>query len=599
MQPLFILCTIVVGLLQLAYSWKGTVSNTNAALSIANNVFTDIGLLVTVTTTEENERLLISFMVSIAFPTALQTMRFMILRNGAQVATNQVRWVGAKYGGELQPVTVSILDTPGPINSYTIKVQAAGFGNIGNGGRIRQLSVVQFPASVSANYFQMTGAVNPPSVALDLSTAVTPSSITDKVLLLANLDAANVTAEYDMAVRFFRSGTALGTNANFALGSLISTPLSFLDEPSSVGFVTYSLQMGRAAASGAVVSAYGTPRRIAALVIPGARATSASVSSIFVISSVSWVPLSGLSLTVTTLSADDKVLLIFNGDHTVTSSTVTDFRLTILRNGVHLGDDTSGMLSINVGPSIYSKRSPMMVFMDPPGVGTFTYQVYALSGAGVEVQLGRSYVATQFAAILITSVVTPTAAPTPMLTAPPSRPPTANPSGVPTVVPTPAGTDCTVSCAVAGLGIIQVAFGANTGMYRLSPNFKLSFQIYGTTLSASASVRNNLFELIDAVNGADLLSMSMTETNAVQIVYNSAVVAQYAAILPSNYGSAWTLITITVEQNQLLVSSSTQGSFTFPIATVVDTSTRSYYLYTSNGYQTTGGGAFTTFSIEG
>jgi hypothetical protein len=186
-----------------------------------------------------------------------------------------------------------------------------------------------------------------------------------------------------------------------------------------------------------------------------------------------------------------------------------------------------------------------------------------------------------------------------MLTAPPSRSPTPVPTVVSSAVPTPTGTDCTVYCAVAELAIIQVAVGLSIGMYRLSPYFKLSFQIYGTILAASAATRNNIFELSDVSNGANLLSLSMTETLAVQIKYNGIVVAEDAAILPSNYLSAWTQVIITVEQNQLLVTSSTEGSFTYSIATVVDTSTRLYQLFASNSYQTTAGGALLAFSIEG
>jgi hypothetical protein len=584
---------LIAGLLQLAFSWKGTVSNSYNSQTLAENAFVDIGLLVTVTTTEVNERLLISFMLSVEFPTALQSMRFMILRNGAQLATNQLRWVGAKYAGEIQPVTVSFIDIPGPINSYTIKLQAAGFGTIGNGLRIRQLAVMQFPPSVGANYYSTTGTINPPSTAMSMTTSATPSWTSDKVLLMANLDATNVTGQPDITMQFYRSGSPIGPASGYALGSLISTPLSFLDEPASATSLVYSLAMSRQLGSKAVISPFSTTRHISAMVIPAGISTSVTTTNILVVTSTTWAPLSGMSVTVTTLSANDKVLLIFNADHTAISSTVTTFRLTIFRNGGNMGEANNGLLSINAGPSSNAKRSPMMVFLDPPGLGTFIYQVYAMSSAGLEVQLGRGYLTTQFAAILITDGAPPSSPPT----AQPSRAPTAITTLVPTAVPTPMGTDCTTYCTVNELTVFTVTYGLGLGYYRLPMYFKVTFYILAPTLSTSAAVRNNIFELIDGVYGSSLLSLSMTETIATQIKYNGIVVAEYAPILPSYYQSAFTYITISVGPTQLTVTSNTQGTFSYPITSVVDTTRTPYYMYASNSYQTTAGGQLYLMNI--
>jgi hypothetical protein len=167
-------------------------------------------------------------------------------------------------------------------------------------------------------------------------------------------------------------------------------------------------------------------------------------------------------------------------------------------------------------------------------------------------------------------------------------------------MPTPAGTDCTAYCPIAGLGLFYVQASTSRGVFRLAPYFTISFYMMGQGVSTNNLSRKNVFELVDVSSGARLLSLSMTEvTYQAQIRYNDIEVAAYAPILPASYMTTWTLITITVSKDQISVTSGTEGSFVYPADASVDTTTRSYYLYFSNAYETSAGGQIHYLSIAG
>jgi hypothetical protein len=79
------------------FASKGTAVTLTSALTLASDVYTDVqGMLITATTTETNERLIITIMLTVKFTTAFDQMKFQIMRNGALLATNQLAFIKSR-----------------------------------------------------------------------------------------------------------------------------------------------------------------------------------------------------------------------------------------------------------------------------------------------------------------------------------------------------------------------------------------------------------------------------------------------------------------------------------------------------------------------
>jgi hypothetical protein len=627
-----------------AFAIKGTAVTLSTALTLASESYTDVqGMLVTAVTTETNERLIITIMLTVKFATASEQMKFQILRNGAPLATNQLAFIESKYAGEVQPVVLSLCDVPGPINSYTIKVQAAGTGIIGNNGnKIRQLSVIQLPASVAASTSSVTNTVAPPSVVSGLSATVSTGLASDKIFVCAMADGSDVSAQADYKLQFSRGSTAVGTLASFGLANSIVTPVSVLDSPGTVGSFTYNLVITRPTSytQYGVLSGAGSTRKIYALVLAASLTSSASTTTPISVTSTSWISL-GLTASVTTVNSEDKVFLIFNADLIFMSSTATTISLTVTRNGANIGDSVNGLLTINAGPLQYSRRSPMMLYMDSPGaVGTCTYVVQALNAAGQEIQFGRANLQTSFAAVLVSNGPEPTAKPTsaptrtptvkpsaPPTTAPstkptaaptapsasPTRSPTATQTATPTAVPTfsptrsPTATptinyDCANTACTMMASAFLVGQNYHYGKWFNWPRyFSYTFQILNPTLAEDALTRRNIMDLIDDDSGESFLSVYTTEELNLQYRYAGNVIAEYGPALVAGYVAFYTTVTIVVMEGRIILTSSADAGVLVEveIESTVDTTDRTYYLHISNTLDPTSAGTIRTMSVSG
>jgi hypothetical protein len=421
------------------YSFKGYVVNGITAQTISSEGYVDVGnLLLTVITTTTTDKLILTVMLAVQFSSPNHWMKFNILRNGLALSSTSIRFVRSTYSGEVQPVVISISDIPGVANSYTYKVQAAGYGSVGSGNRIRQFSCIQMPGSTIGAYTTFTGKLSPPSTVLTgVEISVAPSSTTDKVLVFVNMDATNVTMQDDFWLQLKRGNAAVAPKATFGNANSISTPLGMLDAPASTVLVKYTPLITRQLGSQAVICG-GASAQMYAYVIPAALQASAATSTKITVSSTTWISL-GLSVTITPQSTADKVMVMFNADLIFLTGSPYQVGLTIFRGGSNLGDPTYGLLMIEAGALQYARRSPMMMFMDAPGVtSATTYAVYAYIGSsiGPSVEFGRGNLETSLVALLVTEGPTPTAAPTRAPTAAPSAPPTL----VPTLAPSPGPT---------------------------------------------------------------------------------------------------------------------------------------------------------------
>jgi hypothetical protein len=422
------------------YSFKGYVVNGITAQTISSESYVDVNnLLLTVVTTVSGDKLILTVMLAVQFASPNGWMKFNILRNGMPLSSTSLRFVRSTYSSEAQPVVISVSDWPGPVNSYTYKVQAAGYGDVGNGARNRQFSCIQMPGSTPGAYATFTGKVYSSSSTLTgLTQSVTPSSTTDKVLVFLNMDATNVTSQDDFNVQLSRAGgIVLAPTSKFGYANSISTPLGTLDSPSTTASVAYSPLITRSVSSQAVLCGGGSSAQLYAYVIPAGLTASTATSTSISVTSVLWTYL-GLSVTITPLTTTDKVMLMFNADLIFTAGPPYQLGITIFRDWTNLGDPTYGLHMINAGSVQYSRRSPMMMFMDSPGVtSATTYAVYAYTnGPSITAEFGRGGLESSFVALLVTEGPAPTASPTRSPTAAPSAGPTRSPTAPPTTAPT-------------------------------------------------------------------------------------------------------------------------------------------------------------------
>jgi hypothetical protein len=177
--------------------------------------------------------------------------------------------------------------------------------------------------------------------------------------------------------------------------------------------------------------------------------------------------------------------------------------------------------------------------------------------------------------------------------------PSARPAFAPSAFPTPPGADCTSYCAIESLGSFGVAYGKNMGLYRMPSYFTIMFDIIGPAASSSSSLRNSIFEFVDANDGGSYLNICMTDLGDVQINYDGVTFVEHAPLLVRNYHNTTTRVAIAVHPGQIEVSSDALGLTIYTGATDIDTSSTSYYLYTSNSRQGTAGGMLSGFSITG
>lgn len=595
---IFFLCL----LLYRVEAWKGQLVEAKTAHSINSDNYVDVSnLLLTVVTKETNEYVILNVMLSVKFTAANSWMKFTILRNGLPVTSNSLRYIKSTNANEVQPVVISIADRPGIINSYTYKVQAAGYGALGDGNRMRQFSCIQIPSTAMGRYAYSSQMVSPPNTALpDLSLAITPQSVTDKVLVFLNMDAIQVTGQADIQTQILSGMTTVGTRAGFGFADSISISVGAVDAPATTSQVSYTPSVTRGStsfpSSQAVINGGGTTAQIYAFAVPGSLVFSSTLSAVVSITtSTTWVT-SNLAVTVTPQTFNDRVLLMFNADMIFLTGPQYKVSLTIYRGVTNLGDDMQGLLTIDAISPLYARRSPLMMYMDSPGTtATVIYTVAVRVGVvGQTVEFGRGGLESSLHAVLLTEGPVPTAAPSP----PPSLVPTAIPTA-PTAIPTAAATtDCTAGCAVAGGGFIYPGSQFNLGTHRLTSYFSIYFRFTHAT-GWAAGVPNNIMRFVDFETGATLFAVGMSSPPLIDVTYNNQQVVTAAPLLSGNFNAVWTGLSFTVSAYGLSVYSDQTGySATVPVS-LVNTYGRAYTIYVSYPGWTSSGGQVSTMSISG
>lgn len=133
------------------------------------------------------------------------------------------------------------------------------------------------------------------------------------------------------------------------------------------------------------------------------------------------------------------------------------------------------------------------------------------------------------------------------------------------------------------------------------PNyFTLIFDIVGPVAPTTYNTVFNIIDFVDAQSGGSLLNVAITSQGDLEVSVDGAPLAPHAAALRVDYSTTPTKVAIAVHPGQIEVSSEVLGVTVYTGATEVDqTRTTSYYLYTSNGRQTSAGGTLSGVSITG
>jgi hypothetical protein len=161
--------------------------------------------------------------------------------------------------------------------------------------------------------------------------------------------------------------------------------------------------------------------------------------------------------------------------------------------------------------------------------------------------------------------------------------PTAAPSAAPTTRPSVSHIDCTVSCSFLTDSPLAVTPGYLYQTISVSTYFKVQFDYYNPTIG-SYPVISNILDLVNAVTGESLLSVSLPWTTNTVLGYDGNVLQQWGPNLVGNYQSAWTTITVVVKAGSVSITSSSNPGWiaTTTVAVNVDTTLNYYKLYLSN-----------------
>eukprot|EP00931_Biecheleriopsis_adriatica_P082745 TRINITY_DN5619_c0_g2_i1.p1 TRINITY_DN5619_c0_g2~~TRINITY_DN5619_c0_g2_i1.p1 ORF type:complete len:593 (-),score=98.78 TRINITY_DN5619_c0_g2_i1:52-1782(-) len=122
------------------------------------------------------------------------------------------------------------------------------------------------------------------------------------------------------------------------------------------------------------------PRQLCLLRLPGSAVVGPNrMKETAIVEEDRWTEIPGLSVTVTTKTAHDKVLLVWSTNFNPTELTYEAY-FTVMRSGSHgplknLGGEDQGLWSV-ASSAAGSSEYPASISFDAPGRGTFTYSVH-------------------------------------------------------------------------------------------------------------------------------------------------------------------------------------------------------------------------------
>lgn len=179
----------------------------------------------------------------------------------------------------------------------------------------------------------------------------------------------------------------------------------------------------------------------------------------------------------------------------------------------------------------------------------------------------------------------------------PTLAPTRAPTSAPTTIPTALPLDCVNYCTLPAIAISAGNYVRNVV---LSPTFLMEFSLTVPALSTSNSVMPSVFSLLDATAGTNYLTLTLTDTNNVRVVYQNKVLSSNSVSLVTPL-TASTDFKINVRANKLYIRSSSDLStvLSYDVNNTAITDNRMYALYTSAPGTVTAGGSITGLFFQG
>lgn len=456
-------------------TWTGSANTQSTALAINISpigTYVTAGMDTSVTTTSSTDRVLLLVNINMKLGATSDYGTFTIFRGTTDLsaASKDFHCIRVADSAELQSTSMTFLDIPGAVGTFTYSVRVSGGGTLSFNGQKRQLAAMvlsnsDFPNNRALVQAKQTFTTTTYAAATGLEAAVTTTQATDYILVcvLLNMQPANTGGGSGAKFTLYRNGVQIGTNPlqvvhSEGQGNNRVATFTFVDNPGSVSTYTYSVWAAKVDATDNAFDINDGSRetaQISTVVVKDSMINSNMVSTALTISSTTWVTC-GLSIPSTILLPTDLVLVTVNINFSpATAASIGAF--TIFRGTTNLGDANYGLQTLkasNAGESMVASMS----FLDSPsatGIINYSVQVRAVSGSFVVSENGQTrqiaVMATQDRTWAPTStpISKPTASPnhapsmrptaTPSTFSPtktPSRTPTVKPSVGPSRVPT-------------------------------------------------------------------------------------------------------------------------------------------------------------------
>eukprot|EP00933_Yihiella_yeosuensis_P046930 TRINITY_DN4254_c0_g5_i1.p1 TRINITY_DN4254_c0_g5~~TRINITY_DN4254_c0_g5_i1.p1 ORF type:complete len:587 (+),score=112.59 TRINITY_DN4254_c0_g5_i1:104-1864(+) len=276
---------------------------------------------------------------------------------------------------------------------YTVHCRLRGSVQLCQNGEKRQLSAIAFPGDQVATAESSEALAVQPGRWYDVPglQQISYTNKDEKVLVFCTITYTALWSDEMTRGRFsiFRDGNPLDPE-HFGLQSVRALQknlkrvavMTFMDEPEE-GPHLYEVRAAVTAEEGEtrVCHLDDQIRQLSLIRLPGSIVSGPNrCEAITTVDEDKWTEIPGLSVTVTTTNAHDKVLLVWNTNFNPEEFTYEAY-FTILRSGAHgplknLGGEEQGMSSV-ASSAAGSSEYPASMFMDAPGLGTFTYTVHA------------------------------------------------------------------------------------------------------------------------------------------------------------------------------------------------------------------------------
>jgi len=298
----------------------------------------------------------------------------------------------------LDGLCMPYLDKPGKARmdcDYTVSCRMKGSVQLSQRGEARQLTALLLPGQQIATADSCEALAVQPGRWYDVPgmNQISYTNKTEKVLVFCTLRYTALWADEMTRGRFsiFRDGQPLDPE-HFGLQSVRSMQkglkrtavMTVMDDPQE-GPHLYEVRAAVTTEEGEtrVCHLDQEPRQLGLLRLPASAVSGPTrMREAAVVEEDKWTEIPGLSVTITTKSAHDKILLVWNSNFNPAEMSYEAY-FTVMRSGnngplKNLGGEDQGVWSVS-SAAAGSSEYPASMSVDSPGVGTFTYKVHARS----------------------------------------------------------------------------------------------------------------------------------------------------------------------------------------------------------------------------